>query len=99
MTDLYIIATIVTGEGNADALQAALLPAVHAFREEAGCLGYTLLQDQKTPGRFVTYERWSDADALRQHMKSATLSALQSEITPLLTQEMTQAFLDPLLIL
>lgn len=99
MSDLYIIATMVSRDGKADALREALLPATKAFREEDGCLGYTLLEDQKQPGRFMTYERWRDADALKAHMQSPAMEKLKPSLPELLGEELHQDFLDARLIL
>ena len=99
MADLYIVATIVSKESKADDLRAALLSATEAFRQEAGCLGYTLLEDQKRPGRFMTYERWQDAAALAAHMASPTMEALKPLLPQLLAEDLKQDFLDARLIL
>lgn len=94
MSDLYIVATMVSQDGKVDALRAALLPATHAFQGEDGCLSYTLLEDHKRPGRFMTYERWRDAEALAAHMQSPAMAMLKTLLPGLLSEEMTQDFLD-----
>lgn len=99
MSDLYIVATMISKNDKADALRDALLPATHAFRGEDGCLSYTLLEDQKRPGRFMTYERWRDAAALAAHMQSPTMKTLEPLLPDLLSADMTQDFLDARLIL
>jgi quinol monooxygenase YgiN len=99
MSDLYIIATMVSRPDTADALRAALLPATAAFRQEDGCLSYTLLEDQKQAGRFMTYERWRDAAALAAHMESPTMDTLKPHLPALLGEPMMQDFLDARLIL
>jgi quinol monooxygenase YgiN len=99
MTDLYIIATMTSTAEHASRLKSLLLPAVAEFREEDGCLAYTLLEDQKKPGRFVTYERWRDAAALKAHMSSTAMKALEPKLEGLLTEALTQDFLTALKVL
>lgn len=99
MSDLYIIATMVSRGDKADALREVLLPATEAFRQEDGCLAYTLLEDQKQPGRFMTYERWRDRAALEAHMHSPTMAKLAPSLPDLLGEELRQDFLDARLIL
>jgi quinol monooxygenase YgiN len=77
MSDLYIVATMVSRDDKADALRDVLLPATEAFCLEDGCLAYTVLEDQKRPGRFMTHERWRDAAALEAHMDSPTMGNLE----------------------
>jgi quinol monooxygenase YgiN len=96
MSDLFVIATLVSKDGKADLLREQLLPAIEKFREEDGCLGYTLLEDRKRPGRFMTYERWRDQAALTAHMSSTTMQDLTPRMPELLGEEMTQDFLATL---
>lgn len=99
MSDLYVIATMTAKPDKADALRTALLPAVEAFCQEDGCFAYTLLEDRRRPGRFVTYERWRDSAALDAHMTSPTMRDLSPLLPELLAEDMTQDFLDAHLIL
>ena len=96
MSDLVIVATIVSKDGKADALRDALLPAIEKFRQEDGCLGYTLLEDRKRPGRFITYERWRDEAALHAHMSSAAMQTLAPVIPELVGEDVAQDFLEVL---
>lgn len=99
MSDLYIIATMIAKPDRIASLREQLLPAVTAFRQEPGCFAYTLLEDKKRPGRFVTYERWTDEAALKAHMSAPTLQALKPLLPDLLAEEMTQDFLETLVVL
>jgi quinol monooxygenase YgiN len=99
MSDLYVVATMVSREGMADALRDALLPATEAFRQEDGCLSYALLEDRDRPGRFMTFERWRDRAALDAHMTSPAMKALAPRIPELLGEELKQDFLDARLLL
>lgn len=93
---LKIVATIVASPGQADALREALLPAVKAFRSEPGCEAYTLLEDRKQAGRFMTYETWTDEAALAAHMKSPAMKALEPVMKSLVAGEIKQDFLSTL---
>lgn len=99
MSDLYVVATLISKADKVAELRQALVLAVTAFRQEDGCLSYTLLEDQQQIGRFVTYERWRDQAALNAHMQSPTMQKMQPLLPALLGQEMPQDFLSPLLIL
>jgi quinol monooxygenase YgiN len=66
--DYYVIAEIVAKPGSADALRALLVPFAEKSRDEPGCKLYTLLEVESEPGRFLTYERWTDKAALQVHM-------------------------------
>ena len=93
---LNVIATMAAKAGAEDALRTLLLPAIAKFRGEAGCEGYTLLEDRKKPGRFMTFETWTDEAALAAHMTSPTVQALGPAMKALLDREITQDFLTAL---
>ena len=83
--------------GKQDELRALLLPATQAFRAEDGCKAYALHEDEKQPGRFVTYEIWRDHDALAAHMKSPTMEEAKPRLAEILDGEMEQYLLSTLL--
>ena len=83
---LFVVATIVAKPGRADDLRQLLMPAVATFRTEDGCLFYTLYEDLKQPGRFVTHESWRDMAALDAHMASPTMTAAGPQLADLLAE-------------
>lgn len=93
-TELKIVATLVAKPGFEDQLRQLLEPAVHAFRQEPGCQGYALLEDRHQAGRFLTYETWADESALKQHMASPAMKALQPKLKDLLQGDIKQDFLS-----
>jgi quinol monooxygenase YgiN len=99
MADLFIIATMTAKPGHADALRDLLLQATDAFRQEDGCLAYSLLEDRKAAGRFMTYETWRDEAALKAHMTSPTMSVTAPKLKDILDGPLTQDFLDALKVL
>jgi len=65
---LRVIAELVAKPGSADDLRNVLVPFARGSRKEPGCLQYVLLEVKGEPGRFMTYEVWSDRPALDAHM-------------------------------
>src|ERR1700730_18099089 len=65
----YVIAEIVAKPGSEAAVREILTNVAEKARAtEPGCKLYTLLEVQKSPGRFLTYEIWVDRAALDAHM-------------------------------
>lgn len=93
-TPLKVVATIVAKPQARERLRSLLLLAVAKFREERGCTAYVLLEDRKSPGRFITYEPWADEAALARHMTSPTMQALAPDIEDLVEGEIKQDFLS-----
>ena len=97
MADLYVVAIMTAKPNKADDLRALLLPATQAFRNEDGCKSYTLHEDEKRPGRFVTYETWRDHATLAAHMVSPTMKEAGPKLKDILEGEMEQYLLATLL--
>jgi quinol monooxygenase YgiN len=97
MAELYVVAILTAKADQADAVRALLLDAVPAFRAEDGCVGYTLHEDEKRAGRFITYEVWRDDAALAAHMTATTMTATAPKLADLLEREMELYPLDTLL--
>ena len=92
--ELYVIAEIVSKPDTADALRTLLVPSAAKSRKEPGCHEYTLMEDEKQPGRFLTYERWTGHPALEAHMKTPHIAALVPKLGPVLAKPFTQIFLS-----
>jgi|AOAMet2_C49A8_80_1029290.scaffolds.fasta_scaffold24673_2 quinol monooxygenase YgiN len=95
--DLYVMAILTSKPDQADALRELLIPATEAFRQEDGCKAYSLHEDLRRPGRFVTYEVWRDRGALAAHMDSPTMKAATPKLGSILESEMEQHLLGTLL--
>jgi quinol monooxygenase YgiN len=95
--DLYVVAIMTAKPNKADDLRALLLPATQAFRNEDGCKAYALHEDEKRPGRFITYETWRDHDALNAHMSSPTMQKTTPQLKCVLECDMEQYFLSTLI--
>lgn len=65
--------------------------------EPAGALRaaalYTLMEVEDEPGRFLTYERWTDHAALEAHMNTPTIQAIVPKLGDVLARPFTQIFL------
>ena len=63
-TGYYVIAEINAKPGSEGALRDLLVPFAKSSRKEPGCLVYTLMEVISEPGRFLTFERWTNKAAL-----------------------------------
>jgi quinol monooxygenase YgiN len=90
----FVIAEIVSKKDKADELRALMVPFAEGAAKEPGCLGYTLLEVIAEPGRFLTFERWTDKKALEGHMVTPEIKAIVPKLEPVLAKPFTQLFLD-----
>ena len=95
-TGYYVIAEINAKAGSESALRDLLMPFARSSRKEPGCLVYTLMKVISEPGRFLTFERWTDKAALGAHMVTPAIKAIVPKLEPLLAKPFTQIFLDGL---
>ena len=70
------------------------MPFVAGARKEPGCEHYTLLEDRHTPGRFLTYEIWTNQAALAAHMQTPEIKAAGAKLADILAKPFTQTFLQ-----
>jgi quinol monooxygenase YgiN len=98
----YVIAEIVAKPGSEAAVREILTNVAEKSRTtEPGCKLYTLLEVQKSPGRFLTCEIWVDRAALDAHMVTPhvkdAIPKLGDGMAPssILAKPFTQLFLDP----
>src|SRR5216683_6985603 len=90
----FVIAEIVSKKDKADELRALLVPFAETSAKEPGCLVYTLMEVIGEPGRFLTFERWTDKAALEGHMVTPEIKAIVPKLDPVLAKPFTQLFLD-----
>ena len=90
----YVIAELVSKPDQADALRAIMVPFVAGARKEPGCLHYSLLEDMKQPGRFLTFETWANEDALKAHMVTPEIKAAVPKLEPVLAKPFSQIFMS-----
>ena len=89
-----MIAEIVSKKEKADELRALLVPFAELSAKEPGCLVYTLMEVIGEPGRFLTFERWTDKAALGVHMTTPHIKEIVPKLEPVLAKPFTQLFLD-----
>jgi quinol monooxygenase YgiN len=92
----FVIAEIVSIKEKADELRALLVPFAEKSAKEPGCLVYTLMEVIGEPGRFLTFERWTDKAALDAHMVTPDIKAIVPKLEPVLAKPFTQIFLGAL---
>src|SRR6516165_7643194 len=90
----FVIAEIVSKKDKADELRALLVPFAETSAKEPGCLVYTLMEVIGEPGRFLTFERWTDKSALDAHMVTPDIKAIVPKLEPVLAKPFTQLFLE-----
>ena len=56
---------------------------IEPTRAEAGCLFYDLHQSDEQPGVFFFHEAWTGRDALRQHMGTPHMRAMDEAVNDL----------------
>jgi quinol monooxygenase YgiN len=95
-TGYYVIAEINAKAGSESALRDLLVPFAKSSRKEPGFLVYTLMEVISEPGRFLTFERWTDKAALGAHMVTPAIKAIVPKLEPLLAKPFTQIFLNGL---
>lgn len=92
----FVIAEIVSKKEKADELRALLVPFAEKSAKEPGCLVYTLMEVIGEPGRFLTFERWTDKAALDAHMVTPDIKTIVPKLEPVLAKPFTHIFLGAL---
>jgi quinol monooxygenase YgiN len=90
----FVIAEILSTKEKADEVRALLVPYAEKSAKEPGCLKYVLMEVIAEPGRFLTYERWTNKAALDAHMVTPDIKEIVPKLQPILAKPVTQIFLD-----
>ena len=90
----FVIAEIVASKDKADELRALLVPYAEKSAKEPGCQKYVLMEVIAEPGRFLTYERWTNKAALDAHMVTPDIKEIVPKLQPILAKPVSQIFLD-----
>jgi len=90
----FVIAEIVAPKDKADELRALLVPYAEKSAKEPGCQKYVLMEVIAEPGRFLTYERWTNKAALDAHMVTPDIKEIVPKLQPILAKPVSQIFLD-----
>jgi quinol monooxygenase YgiN len=70
------------------------VPYAEKSAKEPGCLKYALMEVIAEPGRFLTYERWTNKAALDAHMVTPDIKEIVPKLQPILAKPVSQIFLD-----
>ena len=92
----FVVAEIVSTKEKADEVRALLVPYAEKSAKEPGCLKYVLMEVIAEPGRFLTYERWTNKAALDAHMVTPDIKPIVPKLEPVLAKPFTQIFLGAL---
>jgi quinol monooxygenase YgiN len=90
----FVIAEIVAKKGKADELRSLLVPYAQKSTKEPGCQTYVLMEVISEPGRFLTWERWTNKAALDAHMVTPDIKEIVPKLQPILEKPVSQIFLD-----
>jgi quinol monooxygenase YgiN len=80
---IVILAQLQVKEGKEDGAREVLLALVGPTRKEAGCLCYNLHQATDDKTKFMFYEQWASAEALKAHGQSPHMQAFRGKIKDL----------------
>lgn len=79
---IYVVATLTTTPGGADALRAPAAACIAETRKEDGCISYELFQSLDDPDKLVFVEKWETREALTAHSKQPHLKVWRDASTP-----------------
>lgn len=88
MSKLSVIAKVVAKKESVELVKRELLNIIEPTRNEDGCIGYFLHQDNENPALFMLYENWKSEEKLDDHMNTVHFKALVAAISGI-TEELT----------
>jgi quinol monooxygenase YgiN len=89
---ILIVATISPRPGRADAVREALVAAIPAVHQEAGCELYALHEDGYG---FVMIERWATQDDVKAHGAGTTFNHLSEQVKEDLSEPIGVRLISP----
>ncbi len=94
MSTLTIIANITAKDDSIALVKAELEKLIPPTRDEEGCLGYNLFQDNENPAHFMFHESWATRELWQIHMENQHLkefsAATEGAIESFILNEMTE---------
>jgi quinol monooxygenase YgiN len=84
---LKVILGLTAKPGKAAELRSILLELAAQSRNEAGCVGYEVLQNTADPSNFALVEEWTTEAALDAHLKMQHVQDAFLKGIPLLAKE------------
>lgn len=79
---IYVVATLTTKPGAAEALRAPAAACIAETVKEKGCISYELLQSLGDPDTLVFVERWETREDLTAHSGAPHLKAWREASGP-----------------
>jgi quinol monooxygenase YgiN len=96
MSEVVVMAVFKAKEGREREVSEALSEVAAQTHEEEGCLLYALHSSPHEEGRFGLIERWTDQEALNEHLAKPYIQALGERAGDVLAEPPQVYFLDPL---
>ena len=81
---MVVVAKLKAKKGEEAKMEEALRDMVLKVQQEEGTLAYTLHRSQKDPTQFLFYEKYRDAQALKEHSATPYFKELFTALGPLL---------------
>ena len=79
---IYVVATLTTTPGGAEALRAPAAACIAETSKEKGCISYELFQSLGDPDKLVFVEKWETRDDLTAHSKQPHLKVWRDASGP-----------------
>ncbi|MEU7138740.1 putative quinol monooxygenase [Nocardia sp. NPDC046473] len=93
MTELVIVARVSATPPDADELERRLRLLSDASKTEPGCLEYEVFRSSENPERFVSIERYADADAFAAHRATEHFHSIGvAQVIPMLATRDIQVY-------
>jgi quinol monooxygenase YgiN len=83
---ITVVAQISSQPDAEPAIKQILQDLVGASRNEPGCHGYNVFQNNENPLEFLTIENWADQASADTHLASPHVALAIAQATPLLRQ-------------
>ena len=80
---VIVTAKISAKAGSEKELEAVFRDMVEKVAAEEGTLAYSLHRSRDDAGRFMFYEKYQDAEALKRHSSTSHFKAMSQAIRPL----------------
>jgi len=80
---IIVAGYVIASEANRVEMLRIALEHVHRSRLEPGCIEHGVYADAENPLKLHFYERWADADAIRQHFAVPASRAFAKQLRTL----------------
>lgn len=93
MTNLVVVARVSATPADADELERRLRLLSDASKTEPGCLEYEVFRSSENPERFVSVEKYADADAFAAHRETEHFHSIGlAQVIPMLVTRDIQVY-------